>query len=550
MQDPEGRDALAAGLLQAPVLEGLEQSCVGLRFVRFHRFHGIRGGLGTVRSTRRLRLARFLFLLRRFLPCRCLLRQRSGEGHDTFERTLVTEALGRELDPTKADHAAGLFERILDRPHQPRPRQRRHQVFEVVAADLVVLDQSPMQAARGLPPVLAEHRHDLPQSPQLLRARLPETLKQRVTGRANIADAAGPPRILEVAEMLEQAQHAAHGRFGIARDQVKLRPLVLPLPAVVQLPVIMSAPNALIGIDHGAPVDPKFLERPLEDQVPGRHARLQLFIRLRLTSEQVPEPLQMGRVGIVAIPEELVGAAVRPRVHENSPRRLTVASGPANLLVITFKSAGQRGVDDRSDIRLVDAHAESNGRHDHFEAAIEKAVLHEVALVTRHTRVIGRGREIVLQLRGKLLGILARAAVDDSRTQVRFLEQFPRFLSANRRRRFDDLDGDVLTAETMDETGTVSQSKLLDDVVLHQRRGRGGQPDDGRRTEHRNPFAQAAVLGTEIVSPLRNAMRFIDRDQRRRALGKHLGKARNGQPLGRDVEVVELTMEIGKADLP
>ena len=161
MQDPEGRDAAAARLLQAPVLEGLEQSFVRQRVVPFYCFLGTCGSFGTARSA--CRLARFLFLL-----CRFLLRQRCGECHNTLERTLVTKALRRELDPSKADHAAGLVERVFNQPHQVRPRQRRHQFFEVVAADLVVFEKSPMQASRGLPPVLSERRHDLLQSPQLL----------------------------------------------------------------------------------------------------------------------------------------------------------------------------------------------------------------------------------------------------------------------------------------------------------------------------------------------------------------------------------------------
>ena len=54
---------------------------------------------------------------------------------------------------------------------------------------------------------------------------------------------------------------------------------------------------------------------------------------------------------------------------------------------------------------------------------------------------------------------------------------------------------------------------------------------------------QLQVFGPEIVAPLRDAMRLVDREQRELRAVQQIEAARGGQPLGRDVEHVELAGE-------
>ena len=93
------------------------------------------------------------------------------------------------------------------------------------------------------------------------------------------------------------------------------------------------------------------------------------------------------------------------------------------------------------------------------------------------------------------------------------------------------------------------EAELLRDVVLDARRRGGGERDDGRGPQQRQPLAEQPVVGPEVVAPLRDAVRLVDRDERRRAPGQHLGEAGHPQPLGGDEEEVEPPVEVVAADL-
>jgi hypothetical protein len=86
-------------------------------------------------------------------------------------------------------------------------------------------------------------------------------------------------------------------------------------------------------------------------------------------------------LGVVALVEEFVGLAVDVGVHQDRGRGRAVAAGAADLLIIALEAAGQRGVDDRAHIGLVDAHAERGGRDDDLALAGEEGGLDAVAVV-------------------------------------------------------------------------------------------------------------------------------------------------------------------------
>ena len=229
---------------------------------------------------------------------------------------------------------------------------------------------------------------------------------------------------------------------------------------------------------------------------------------------------------------------------------LAVAAGAADLLVVGLERAGQRGVDDGADIGLVDAHAEGDGGDDHLQFAGEEGGLHLLAALGVEAGVIGGGGEIVLQVGGEAVGFVAGGRVDDGGPAIFRLQQLAGQLGALTGRRFDDFDGDVVAAEAVDEAGGFGEPELLDDIVLHHGRGGGGQGDHRRRAEARQVAAEHAVVRPEVVAPLRDAVRLVDRDERRLALGEHLGKARDAQALRRDEEKVELAGEVIDASLP
>ena len=165
---------------------------------------------------------------------------------------------------------------------------------------------------------------------------------------------------------------------------------------------------------------------------------------------------------------------------------LAVASGAADLLVIRLDAAGQRGVDDGADIGLVDAHAERDRGDDHFELAGEEPRPARVGGARRRARRDRprrgtRRRAVRPRLRpacgwacrrwpGGAPGRAAArgrgrgaATVPISTTSMAMLSRRKPWMKLARR----------------------FEPKLLEDVVLDDRRRRRGEGDDGRGAQRR-----------------------------------------------------------------
>ena len=101
----------------------------------------------------------------------------------------------------------------------------------------------------------------------------------------------------------------------------------------------------------------------------------------------------------------------------------------------------------------------------------------------------------------------------------------------------------------MDEPAGVGNAELGDDVALHGRGGRGGEGDDRRGAQGREILSQHSVVGAEIVSPLRDAVGFVDGDEGRFAFGQHFGEAGDAQALGGDEEKLQRAGKVVDAGL-
>ena len=111
--------------------------------------------------------------------------------------------------------------------------------------------------------------------------------------------------------------------------------------------------------------------------------------------------------------EEVVRAPVGIGVHQDGAAGLAVAAGAAYLLVIAFEAGGQRGVDDRAHVGLVDAHSEGDGGDDDFEASFEKLALDALAGLRVESSMIGGAGKGAGQLGSRRLSLFARGRVDD-----------------------------------------------------------------------------------------------------------------------------------------
>ncbi len=111
-------------------------------------------------------------------------------------------------------------------------------------------------------------------------------------------------------------------------------------------------------------------------------------------------------------------------MHQNSAAGFAIAAGAADFLIIRFQAAGQRGVNDSADIRFVDSHAERDSRNHNFDAAVQKLLLHALALRRFQAGMIGGTREMGPQFGGQSRGLGARGRVYNGRPASGVLQQF------------------------------------------------------------------------------------------------------------------------------
>ena len=178
-------------------------------------------------------------------------------------------------------------------------------------------------------------------------------------------------------------------------------------------------------------------------------------------------------------------------------------------------------MDHQPDIRLVDAHAEGIGRRDRAQVAADETPLHVLLGLRRQAGVKMFGLDVLqLQIFGNLLASPPRRAIDDGapgrvRRQVRrqYLMDMCKLLAAGSR---DHLEAEVrpfgaavedrqLDAELVPEM----PRNVLDHVGLG---GRGQAQHRRRETVARllaDKPADIEIVGPEVVTPARQAMRFV-----------------------------------------
>ena len=165
--------------------------------------------------------------------------------------------------------------------------------------------------------------------------------------------------------------------------------------------------------------------------------------------------------------------AVGIGLHQDGAAGQPIAAGAPDFLVVGLHAAGQRSVNHRADVGLVDAHAEGDGRDHHRDAALQKLLLHVLATLGVETGVISRGGEMLAEAGGELGGLRASGCVDDGGPAVFVLQQLAGERGALRWRDLDHFDRQVVAPETVNEARHAGQPQLFGDIVLYQRREAG-----------------------------------------------------------------------------
>ena len=209
-------------------------------------------------------------------------------------------------------------------------------------------------------------------------------------------------------------------------------------------------------------------------------------------------------------------------------------------------------MDDVGNVRLVDAHAEGV-RGDHDGAAVADEILLILPpLVRAESGVVARGGETAaLQQLADLLDALARGTVDDAALVPAFFEQLEQRPALVLRPQ--DLKAQVRPVKAGDDRHRVLQLQDADDVAAHLRRRRGGEGGQGGPPRQLLQKVQNfQIARAEILPPLGDAVRLVDREQRDLQLLRERAEAVGQQPLRRDVENLvsaEARVAVGLAQL-
>ena len=192
-------------------------------------------------------------------------------------------------------------------------------------------------------------------------------------------------------------------------------------------------------------------------------------------------------------------------------------------------------MNDIAHIRLVDAHAEGDGR-DHDDAALgHEAVLVGLARFLAHAGMIGQRLDAFAgQKCGRLLGLAPRQAIDDAAGAGMARNRVEKLALPFLLRR--DGETDIGPVETEHQRLDIAAEKPRGDIGPRRLVGGRGQRRDRHAGEEVAQPRQILIFAPEGRSPLRNAMRLVDRDEldvETLQRGQH---ARGHQPFGREIE--------------
>ena len=155
--------------------------------------------------------------------------------------------------------------------------------------------------------------------------------------------------------------------------------------------------------------------------------------------------------------------------------------------------------------------------------------------------MIREGRAAFLgQPRSGFLHTAAAQAVNNAGVGWMFRgDELPELLATALAARFHDPVADVRTVEAGNELLCVFELQFGDDVGACALVGRRGQSDARHTGESLRQHAKLPVLGTEVMSPGRDAVGLIDGDQADAAAGQQVQRPVLDQSLRRDVHDVE-----------
>ena len=246
---------------------------------------------------------------------------------------------------------------------------------------------------------------------------------------------------------------------------------------------------------------------------------------------RVPEGEVFQRHGVVRTGEQF------------AQRGLSVAARAPDFLLIVFERFRQVEMDHAADVRLVDAHAERDGRDDDFAFAAHERLLRRVAILCGHPGVIrARGEARIRKVRGHVLGAFLESDIHHRGPDFRAGETLREDRQPVARGARCHAQMQVFPAERSLHMPLWRDAEGLANIPRHLRRRRGREREHGPQRQLLRDAREAQIFGAEIVAPLRNAVRLINRQQRDFHPPNPIQKRLARKPLGRDVKQLQLPL--------
>jgi hypothetical protein len=228
-------------------------------------------------------------------------------------------------------------------------------------------------------------------------------------------------------------------------------------------------------------------------------------------------------------------------VEEITVRLRAVAAGTSCFLVIRLERSWHRVMHDQAHVALVDPHAECVCGDDAAHALGHERFLHVLPVRIVEAGVIGGGLHAgARQMVRHTLDGFTRCRIDDRHTWV-LLQQFDeRAVLFGIVLRANHMPTKIRPVEPGEDNFRVAQFEHAGDIAANFGRRRRGERDRRRSTQACVDLADPPVARTEVVPPLRNTVRFVDREQRDTDGGDALGRVSVIEPLRRDVQQLDL----------
>ena len=205
---------------------------------------------------------------------------------------------------------------------------------------------------------------------------------------------------------------------------------------------------------------------------------------------------------------------------------------------------------DRADIRLVDPHAERDRRNHDGVVGGHETILHRLARLGFHARVVGFSGEAGRSKGGgDGLGGLLQGHVNDGRADGPRFQTGKEDVDAIARRTRRHAQEKIRTIEPRVNMPGRRDGEGAADILRHRGRGRRGEREHAAYVQFLRVAGELQVVWAEIVPPLGNAVCLIDHeeiDAQRFQVGE---EPLVGETLGSDVEELEAPLTQGGLDL-